>query len=350
MVKQKLITCASFYGSGSSAVTDLISEYKDVKSMTDYEFRFIHDIDGVADLEYHLVDCHNRHNSGHALKRYRRLCEFNHGTGHIQRYEPYFQGKFLDISMDYINELTDFEFNGHWFMDMYDRGRLFYYLKSLQGKIYKIMGIRSSIMHNEMTLCSHPSREKFLECTKRYIERLLEAANKEKLPILMMDQILPSSNINKCLRYFPEDTRVVVVTRDPRDVFFSEKYVWQAGVIPHDVELFCKWFEYTHVSNRDENPDPQKVLLINFEDLVYDYYICKKKIELFLGFESTDHVNSFAKFNPKHSYVNTQLWNKFKDTESLAFIEKRLQKFLYDFNAVKNNEIVGLDKKSMNMF
>lgn len=166
----------------------------------------------------------------------------------------------------------------------------------------------------------------------------------------MMDQILPSSNINKCLRYFPEDTRVVVVTRDPRDVYFAEKYVWQEGVIPHDVELFCKWFEYTHVSNRDETPDSQKVLLINFEDLVYNYNICKRKIELFLGFESTDHVKPFAKFNPKHSYVNTQLWKKFKDPESLAFIEKRLHKFLYDFNAVKNNEIVGVDNNTMNMF
>lgn len=347
---QKLITCASYYGSGSSALTDLISEFSGVKSMTDYEFRFVHDIDGVADLEYHLVDSHNRHNSGHALKRYQRLCEFNHGTGSIERYEPFFQGKFLDISMDYIHELTDFEFPGIWFMDMYDRGRYFYYLKSLQRKIYRKLGIHRGIMPNEMTLCSHPTRDKFLDCTKRYISRLLDVANKEKAPFLMMDQILPSSNINKCLRYFPENTRVVVVSRDPRDVYFSEKFVWREGVVPHDAELFCKWFEYTHNSNRDENPDPQKVLFINFEDLVYDYNISKKKIEQFLGFETKDHINPFEKFNPKHSYINTQLWNKFIDTESLSIIEKRLQKYLYNFDVVKYNEIVGIDRKVMNVF
>lgn len=347
---QQLITCASYYGSGSSAVTDLIGEYEGVKSLTDYEFRFVHDIDGVADLEYHLVDCHNRHNSGHALKRYQRLCEFNHGTGRIERYEPFFEGKFLEISMDYIHELTDFEFQGKWFMDMYDRGRSFYYMKSLQSKIYRKLGINRSSMPHEMTLCSHPTREKFLDCTRRYIERLLAAANKEQMPVLMMDQILPSSNINKCLRYFPEDTRVVIVTRDPRDVYFSEKYIWHDKVIPQDVELFCKWFDYTHSSNRDETPDPEKVLMINFEDLIYNYVATKSKVEQFLGFDAKNHVNPFGKFNPRHSHVNTQLWKKFDDMESLSIIEKRLAKYLYAFDTVKDNEIAGVELKTMKMF
>lgn len=67
---KRLISCASYYGSGSSAIIDLIGEYKHVKSLTNYEFRFIQDIDGLMDLEYHLVQNPNRHNSGHALKRF----------------------------------------------------------------------------------------------------------------------------------------------------------------------------------------------------------------------------------------------------------------------------------------
>ena len=45
----KVITCASYYGCGSSAVTDLISEFSGVESLGDYEFRFLHDIDGISD-------------------------------------------------------------------------------------------------------------------------------------------------------------------------------------------------------------------------------------------------------------------------------------------------------------
>ena len=71
----RFITCASYYGSGSSAITDLISEYQSVYSFTNEEFRFVQDPDGISDLEFQLVENFNRHNSGHALKRYKRLVE-----------------------------------------------------------------------------------------------------------------------------------------------------------------------------------------------------------------------------------------------------------------------------------
>lgn len=346
----RLISCSGYYGSGSSALTDLLSEYKDVKNVTDYEFRFVHDIDGIADLEYHLVDCHNRHNSGHALKRFWNLCLFNHGTGFIQRYEPFFGGKFLEFSKQYIEELTDFKYNGFWFYDLYERGKVYYYTKSLQSKIYHKMGIKKSILPNEYTLASHPTKEHFLRITQQYILNLMEAANPEHLPILMMDQMLPSSNINKCLRYFPEDTKVVIVTRDPRDVFFVEKFVWNDNVIPHDPELFCKWFEYTHNSNRNEEPNPNKVILINFEDLVYNYEETIPKIERFLGLDPKDHIHQFKGLNPKRSYGNTQLWKKFEDSESLQIIEKTLPQYLYSFGEKKYDEIVGINVNNHSVF
>ena len=71
----KFITCASYYGTGSSAVTDLFSEYDGIFDFTNTEFRFLHDPDGVSDLEYNLIENFNRHNSGHALKRYKRLVD-----------------------------------------------------------------------------------------------------------------------------------------------------------------------------------------------------------------------------------------------------------------------------------
>ena len=59
----QIFTVASYYGSGSSAITDFISEFEGVKSLTDYEFRFAHDPDGLSELEYNLVENFNRHNA-----------------------------------------------------------------------------------------------------------------------------------------------------------------------------------------------------------------------------------------------------------------------------------------------
>lgn len=43
----KIITCASYFGTGSSAVTDFVSEFNSVYSCTNMEFRFIQDPDGI---------------------------------------------------------------------------------------------------------------------------------------------------------------------------------------------------------------------------------------------------------------------------------------------------------------
>ena len=51
----KFISCASYYGSGSSVVTDFVSEFDTVYSFTNEEFRFLQDPDGVSDLEYNLI-------------------------------------------------------------------------------------------------------------------------------------------------------------------------------------------------------------------------------------------------------------------------------------------------------
>lgn len=52
----KVLTVTGFYSTGSSAVTDLIKECEGVFCKSDYEVRFLHDPDGVSDLEYHLIE------------------------------------------------------------------------------------------------------------------------------------------------------------------------------------------------------------------------------------------------------------------------------------------------------
>ncbi len=84
-----IITCASYYGTGSSAITDLVMEYDNVYGVGDYEIRIFQDIDGVRDLEYFLIENYNRHNSGHALKRFKNLVDFCAGIGLIKNMKKY---------------------------------------------------------------------------------------------------------------------------------------------------------------------------------------------------------------------------------------------------------------------
>ena len=254
----KVISCASYYGTGSSAVTDFFSEFDNIYSLTNYEFRFLQDPDGISDLEFNLVENHNRHNSGHALKRFKRLVDFNSGTFFNSRYEPFFDNKYKKISYEYIDSLTDFTFKGYWFYDFYDKGKTYYYLKRLPNKLLSKFHSKQSettytnLLPNEITYCSNPGREKFIHCTREYLKKLMEAANKENMPYIMVDQIVPPSNVSRFTKYF-EDINVIVVERDPRDLYLLSKYVWKDNVIPTEtVELFCKWYKYTRNHRHSE--------------------------------------------------------------------------------------------------
>ena len=285
----RFISCASYYGSGSSAITDFVSEFDTVYSFTDEEFRFVQDPDGVSDLEYNLVENFNRHNSGHAIKRYKKLVDFYCGNMFGKKYEKFFHGNWKKYSEKYIDDLTDFTYHGWWQYDLMDKGEFFYFRKRILNKILRMTVWRNqpertlNTMKNEITYCAHPSEEKFLNCTKMYIEDLFGSVCRGANTV-MVDQIVPPTNLKRYLRYF-NDIKVFVVDRDPRDIFVLEKYVWKDGVIPNNVEDFCKWFKYTRAHRKTELFDDKRVCFIQFEDMVYKYDETTKKIANWLGFE-----------------------------------------------------------------
>ncbi|HAT4217980.1 hypothetical protein P5E41_10250 [Clostridium perfringens] len=332
----KVISCASYYGTGSSAITDFFSEFDNVYSLTNYEFRFLQDPDGISDLEFNLIENHNRHNSGHSIKRFKKLVDFNAGTFFNKRYEPFFNNQYKQISYDYIKELTDFSFNGYWFYDFYDRGKLFYYRKMLPGKIYrKLFPSKSEssfkkILPNEITYCSHPSEEKFLRCTRAYVSKLVKIANKDNKPYIMVDQMVPPSNVSRYTRYF-EDIKVFVVERDPRDVYLLAKYVWKARVIPTEsVELFCQWFRYTRLHRKTEKYNSENTILIQFEDLIYHYDETIQKIMTWVGISAEHHEKAKQYFNPDKSINNTKLWEKYPQyIDEIRKLEELLPEYLY---------------------
>ncbi|GHU74081.1 hypothetical protein FACS189450_14630 [Spirochaetia bacterium] len=48
MNNYKIVSCASFGGTGSGVVTDYLAEFDNIYNPGDSEFRFLHDYCGVA--------------------------------------------------------------------------------------------------------------------------------------------------------------------------------------------------------------------------------------------------------------------------------------------------------------
>lgn len=338
----KIITCAGYYGTGSSAVTDLLGEFDNVHFMGDYEFRFIQDPGGIADLEYNIVENYHRHNSGHALKRYKRNVDFLAGNRFLKRYEGFFNGQFKKLSYQYIDSLTAFRFKGYWHQDVVDKGLLFWVYERILSNIFQRLIVpvlrgknnlepkTLNLMPNEYTLVPYASAEYFYSITQDYLEKLFSIANKDEKEFIMVDQLVPPSNSQKYCKYF-KDIKIISVDRDPRDIYLLEKEIWKGGCVPtENIEDFCKWYELTRHHLVAEKDDPQKVLRIQFEDMVYHYQETIERIFVFLGLDKDHHKEPRSKFNPDKSIRNTQIWKRYPERiEEMRFIEKTLEKYCY---------------------
>lgn len=160
----------------------------------------------------------------------------------------------------------------------------------------------------------------------------MAVANKDDKPFVVVDQIVPSSNLNRYIRYF-DDIKVFVVDRDPRDVFYLAKYVWQVKMVPTETaDTFSRWFKYTHAHRLTEQVDQSRVMYVQFEDMVLNYEATMSAIRDFAGVAENDHSGKFSHFDPSVSRKNIMAWkNDCRCTDEIHRIEELLPEFLYTF-------------------
>ena len=344
----KVLCCASYHGSGSSAITDLLSEYSNTKPATDFEFTFLYEPDGVLSLEYNLIENFNRVNATVAIKRFYKAAKVNNGDFlHKETYKRYFKGKYLPLTKQYLDSLVYVKYQGYTDYDLRAKGKLKYIWLTIWRKIFNKLGARrGGVMKKEYTYCAYPSENEFLTATRKYVEQLLTIYNDDNKEYVILDQLFSATNIEKLCRYVPFETKVILVNRDPRDIYIGLRYVLKKETYPpsgKDVEEFCRWFEFSHHKASEEASKCDIVKEIFFEDLIFNYEKTVSMVESFTGLRKEDHVAKFSHLNPKYSVRNTESWKKYpEEKENIEYIEKRLAKYLYNF---KGGEVVGIDVK-----
>ena len=136
----RFLTTASYYGTGSSAVTDLLSEYSDVASLPScFECRIAHDMFGLSDLEYYLVDNYHRHNSSVAVKMFERLLKL-YGLDECLKMEnyPYYLGPdFKRYCEEYIKRLAPLSYEGGSHLDIYMKSDAFIIWLKIKERIFR---------------------------------------------------------------------------------------------------------------------------------------------------------------------------------------------------------------------
>ena len=335
-----IITTTGFYNTGSSAITNIFQEYGSIAASSDvYEVRILHDPDCISDLYYNLVENPNRLNTSYAIKRFREYVDYNSNKLANHHYEQICKGNFKKISLQYIDDLCGFQYKGKSHLEMKDRGVLCTFFNRIYLKMIRTVfrrgrpkWVKTSLLSNVTQYAGTYDKTRFLEVTKEYVGKLLDYCNADHSKYILVDQLVPPTSVERYLAFVPDECRVFIVDRDPRDLYFTCKYFIRSNVVPcKNVEEFCKWFLWTREQSAVQN-DPAVVMRVQFEDLVYDYEKTREKIVSFCGLADVPCENKRGFFKPELSLQNTQVWLRFKNYErEVAYIENALKQYCYDF-------------------
>ncbi len=342
----KIIIPTGYMGSGSSAVTDLVAEFKNCKNeFKTYEYVLLHCPNGLFDLEDKLLIGNNAIRSDEAIRTFENQMKklYNKKFWWVGNYKKIIGNDFMDITNEYINSLINFHYDGYWYMNEEVNAKMFF--KLLVRKPLKILTLnkikfKKVLKYNDgMKICL-PTKEEFYKKSQNYIYKIIEKISRGEENVVL-DQFLLPFNLHRVDNYFDDRLRVIVVERDPRDVFIINKYIWQQKQIcvpiPLDANDFCKYYRRMRESEKECNSS--KVLRVKFEDLIYKYDDTLNIIINHLGFNKEDHINRKSRFNPELSIKNTQLFNNIIYKDEIKIIEKELKEYLYDFPYSLENEV-----------
>ncbi len=333
---RKIIVPVGYMGSGSSAITDLVREFKDVNNeYGTFEYVFLHCPDGLFDLEDKLLIGNNALRGDEALHSFlNRMKElYDKKYWWVGDYQKKIGPKFYERSCEFVKELTNYETSLYWYMQ--ERVNFSMFVKLVFRRVIKLITFNKVILDRPLRypkmLLSYPSASEFYTLAKKYVNDCLAMFDSSN--DIVLDQLLLPHNLFRVDNYFDDNLKVIVVERDPRDVFLSNKYVWTLDneAVPYscNVEEFCDQFR--RIREIEKPTDSKKVLKVQFEDLIYNYEETLKKIIKFLGYENREHENKQKYFNPEVSIKNTQLFKNKKYAKETKYIEEHLKKYLYNF-------------------
>lgn len=344
-VMKKLIVPTGYMGSGSSAVTDLMSEYENCSNeFKSYEYVFLHCPNGLFDLEDELMYGNNAIKSDYSIRTFYEQMKklYDKKYWWVGNYKKIIGPQFMKYTQEFVDSITEFHFDGYWYMHQEPNFKMI--CKLVLRKPIKII-FRNKLFndkilkYNDGMKLSFIEKKDFYKEANKYIYNIINNIS-HNVDNVIMDQLLLPFNMYRVDNYFGDDLRAIIVERDPRDVFILNKYVWKEKKIsipyPTDVETFCKYYKKMRKSEHPTNS--KKVLRVHFEDLIYKYEETVKTIENFVGFDSDKHINKKRRFNPDLSIKNTQLFNGKTDYENeIKIIEKELKEYLYEFPYNLNN-------------
>lgn len=333
----KIVIPVSYMGSGSSAITDLLSEFDEyIAPMGSNEIMLMHCPNGVFDLEDKLLFANNAVRSDEALRSFDKAMKelYDLKFWWAGNYKKSVSPKFYQYVREYIDELTQYEINAFWYMQ--EKPNFIMLIKRAFEKGIRMISfgsitLKRPLRYQTMKL-SFIEKEEFYESSMKFLLKIFNDMGIQEHN-LILDQLFTPFDVHRFPRYFQENVECFVVDRDPRDVFLLNKYVWAPAdtpvPFPVDVHAFVRY--YKSIRRMEKKSDCKNIHHIHFEDIVYRYDDTIKYIKDILKIADDQHKKKRCFFDPDKSIDNTQLFYDCNYEDEVRVIEQELKEYLYAF-------------------
>lgn len=323
----RYIDLSGFAFTGKSAVTDLLREFSGYRVPdSEFELCLFRLKDGLFDLEHALVNDWSPLRSDAAVRRFMGLVKvlgnqrsklslewMMSPSGY--NYDDLVNERFTELSLKYIAGLVDVTWDAEWPFAFHDVHALEVFARRVALKLGN-----SKKSHFKRYLASGDG---FYEKTRLYLESLFWPEETLVESPFITNNAFEPFRANSVSNFF-KDGKVIVVDRDPRDVYCSglgKDYSPSA-----DLSGFIAYYKLQR-EKFDETSIGQDVLKVYFEDLVLNYDATLKVILDFLGEDESSHIKKRQFFNPDISIKGVGGYRKAGDQDAIARVTEELSEY-----------------------
>jgi len=344
----KFIDISGFGHSGKSIITDLLREFKGYQvPHYNFEFNLLRIQGGLLDLGYALNDNWSPIRSDAAIRRFRRLVKRIGPSAKLSNpaslflsngmnYDKYFKGYFSDLSNEYIDSLVNYEYEGEWPYPMIE--------EPTWKQFYQRLLLRTHVAKKFNSHVSVAAPSDFIKRTREYLDALFNSIREEQNESFVMHNAVEPFCPTPALELF-SNAKAIIVQRDPRDIYasnfvkdgaynpsFENAINWrmkQSFLITDNIDRFIERQKlYLDMVRRNE--DDNRVLRLQYEEVIFNYDQNLNKIFDFLGEPVSVHQNRQLYFKPEISKKNIGLWKLMPDQKNIEKIYGHLSEYCFN--------------------
>ena len=328
----KNIIVLGTWNSGSGAIHEYLASRKDILSPFGFnEFKVCSDPMG---LNYLFQNCYRTGNTllnpSHAFEDFIKYIDGFHKYKHYDNTGQ--EVKILDkmivkLSNEFINKVTELKYFAlpHYASVTMTRFEKFYMkiMVKLFNKKIKDLKLKKIII---------PKNEKiFLTEAKKFIKKVLEYYSKQKITNqnIVLNNAADITDPVTSSQYF-ENRKIIIVTRDPRDIFSSMKQRKSNATPWYDVKSFIKWYKLSFDNQKFKKKINDKIILIvRYEKFLKNFENENERICNFLKISKKFKLKKIeSKFEISKSIKNIGKSRKFLNKKENLLISKHLKSHL----------------------